>query len=109
MKYLGKIQDNNDIITKGYLDDRLLENTESIQVILGDADGILCEKVNNKHIVPIASETLGVVKGSSAETLNGVSVSLDGTMSVNKIEISKLYISEGDALILDGGDSLIGQ
>ena len=54
--------------------------------------------------IPVASTTaFGVVKSSEAD--NGVAVAADGTMSVNKVGVSKLFVEEGNVLILDGGNS----
>ena len=52
--------------------------------------------------IPIASATaFGVVKSSEAD--NGVAVAADGTMSVNKVGVSKLFVEPDNVLILDGG------
>ena len=54
--------------------------------------------------IPIATaELLGVVKSSAAE--NEVAVASDGKMSVNSLNVNKLAQTEGEFLILDGGDS----
>lgn len=54
--------------------------------------------------VPMATtEALGVVLGSTAE--NKVSVSADGTMEVNSVNVDKLVQDENSALILNGGSS----
>lgn len=54
--------------------------------------------------IPVASTSaFGVVKSSEAD--NGVAVAADGTMSVNKVGVSKLFVEEGNVLILDGGNS----
>lgn len=46
---------------------------------------------------------LGVVKGTDAE--NGIAVADDGTMSVNSVNVNKLVQTEGDSIVLDGGNS----
>ncbi len=52
--------------------------------------------------IPVASTAaFGVVKSSEAD--NAVAVAADGTMSVNKVGVSKLFVEEGNILILDGG------
>ena len=57
--------------------------------------------------VAIASEqVLGVVKGVSTE--NGVSVSTDGAMSINSVNVDKLVQTPGTELILNGGSSGAG-
>lgn len=54
--------------------------------------------------IPIATaEALGVVKSSTAE--NKVTVESDGTMTVNTLNISKLVQTDGDLLVLDGGNA----
>lgn len=64
-------------------------------------NGVPMEVAEKSVNLPVAGEVLGVVKTSDAK--NGVSVAEDGTMSVNSVDVSKLVISEGDELILDGG------
>lgn len=52
--------------------------------------------------IPIASTTaFGVVKSSEAD--NGIAVAADGTMSVNKVGVSKLFVEPDSVLVLDGG------
>lgn len=52
--------------------------------------------------IPAATASaLGVVMGSDAA--DGVSVAADGVMTVNSLNVNKLYQSEGDTLVLDGG------
>lgn len=52
--------------------------------------------------IPAATASaLGVVMGSDAA--DGVSVAADGVMIVNSLNVNKLYQSEGDTLVLDGG------
>ena len=46
---------------------------------------------------------LGVVQSSAAE--NGVTVTSNGSMEVNNINVTKLVQTAGDALILNGGSS----
>ena len=54
--------------------------------------------------IPVASTTaFGVVKSSGAD--NAVAVAADGTMSVNKVGVSKLFVEPESELILDGGNS----
>lgn len=56
--------------------------------------------------VPLAAgENAGVVVSSAAE--NKVSVSEDGTMEVNSLNITKLVQAEGDTLVLDGGSAFV--
>lgn len=54
--------------------------------------------------IPLATALAhGVVKSTDAE--NGVTVKEDGTMEVNEINLNKIVQSEGDSIILYGGDS----
>lgn len=56
--------------------------------------------------IPIASiNTLGVVLGSTAE--NKVSVGDDGNMEVNSLNVNKLVQTDGDTLVLNGGNSTV--
>ena len=63
--------------------------------------------ISDKSVdIPIATaEVLGVVISSAAE--NKVSVSEDGTMEVNSVNVNKLVQTDGEALILNGGSSTI--
>lgn len=55
-------------------------------------------------VIPVATGALfGVVK-SSADA-DKVAVAEDGTMSINSYSTTKLYIPEGDELILNGGNA----
>ena len=54
--------------------------------------------------IPIATVgALGVVQSSTAE--NGVTVTSNGSMEVNNINVTKLVQTAGDSLILNGGSS----
>ena len=54
--------------------------------------------------IPIATTgALGVVQSTAAE--NGVTVTSNGSMEVNNINVMKLVQTAGDALILNGGSS----
>ena len=62
------------------------------------------EIVGGVATIPVAGDgILGVVVGSAAE--NKVKVDTDGTMEVNSLNINKLVQTEGDFLVLDGGDA----
>lgn len=57
-------------------------------------------------VLPFATaEKPGVVKSSEAD--NGILVAADGTMSVNRVSTSKLFVPEGEELVLNGGDAAI--
>ena len=54
--------------------------------------------------IPIATVgSLGVVQSTAAE--NGVTVTSNGSMEVNNINVNKLVQTEGERLILNGGNS----
>ena len=56
--------------------------------------------------IPIATTgALGVVLSSTAE--NGVTVQANGAMEVNSINVNKLVQTEGDSLILNGGNAAV--
>lgn len=55
--------------------------------------------------IPFAGETAGVVTSSTEE--NKVAVAEDGSMEVNSLNMNKLVQSEGDTLILDGGNASV--
>lgn len=61
--------------------------------------------VSDKAVnIPIATVgALGVVQSSAAE--NGVTVTSNGSMEVNNINVVKLVQTAGDALVLNGGSS----
>lgn len=57
-------------------------------------------------VLPFATaEKPGVVKSSEAD--NGILVAEDGTMSVNRISTSKLFVPEGEELVLNGGTAAL--
>ena len=62
-------------------------------------------EVSGKAVnIPIATVgSLGVVQSSAAE--NGVTVTSNGSMEVNNVNVTKLVQTAGDALILNGGSS----
>lgn len=53
--------------------------------------------------IPLAIGTAGLVKSSAEE--NKVAVGADGTMEVNSLNVNKLVQTEGDVVILNGGNS----
>lgn len=60
--------------------------------------------VDKKITIPVATEEkLGVVKGSTEN--DKISIGADGTMGLNKVSTTKLYVPDTDELILDGGQS----
>ena len=62
-------------------------------------------EVSSKAVnIPIATVGfLGVVQSSTAE--NGVTVTSNGSMEVNNVNVTKLVQTDGDSLILNGGSS----
>ena len=80
----------------------IAENAE-VNVVTGALVGGVEATINDaKQIeIPVAGTAFGVVKSSEAD--NGVAVAADGTMSVNKVGVSKLFVETGNELILDGG------
>lgn len=95
---------------------RLMTNAEGekLAALSEDAQQNILEVVKiNGTALPIAEKTvniplataevLGVVKGTAAD--NGVAVAEDGTMSINRVNLSKIYQDDGDTLILDGGNA----
>ena len=55
--------------------------------------------------IPVAGNTAGVVISSTGE--NKVAVAEDGSMEVNSLNMNKLVQSDGDTLILDGGNAAV--
>ena len=56
--------------------------------------------------IPIATVgSLGVVQSTAAE--NGVTVTSNGSMEVNSINVNKLVQTDGDSLILNGGNAVV--
>ena len=83
----------------------IAENAE-VNVVTGALVGGVEATINDaKQIeIPVADvSNFGVVKSSEAD--NGVAVAADGTMSINKVGVSKLFVENDTTLILDGGTS----
>ena len=75
-----------------------------VNTVTGALVGGVAATINDaKQVeIPVASTTaFGVVKSSEAD--NGVAVAADGTMSVNKVGVSKLFVEPDSVLVLDGG------
>lgn len=78
-------------------------NQNLIEIVkLNGAALDISEKAVN---IPVAGVTAGVVTSSADE--NKVAVAEDGSMEVNSLNMSKLVQSEGDTLILDGGNASV--
>ena len=83
-------------------------NSDAILAINDASTGILAKakKYTDDSIagLPFATaEKAGLVKSTDVD--NGVAVATDGTMSVNRISVSKLYVPEGEELVLNGGNA----
>ena len=81
-------------------------NADAIAAINNAETGILAQakKYTDDSIaaLPFATaEKAGLVK--STDAINGVSVAADGTMSINSISTSKLYVPEDEELVMNGG------
>ena len=83
-------------------------NSDAILAINNESTGILAQA--KKHTddsiaaLPFATaEKAGLVKSTAA--MNGVAVAADGTMEVNQISVSKLYVADNEELILNGGNA----
>ena len=83
-------------------------NSDAIAAINNETTGILAtaQKYTDDKIaaIPVAGALLGLVKSSEAD--NEVKVAEDGTMSINRVSVDKLYVSDGDELILNGGNAV---
>ena len=67
-------------------------------------DGIAATIENEQVLIPTATAALaGLVYSTDAD--NGVAVAEDGTMSVNRINVAKLFVAEGDEFILNCGNA----
>ena len=78
-------------------------NKNLIEIIkLAGASLNISEKAVN---IPFAGDTAGVVTSSTGE--NKVAVAEDGSMEVNSLNMNKLVQSDGDTLILDGGNAAV--
>lgn len=81
-------------------------NTDAIALINDGANGILAKanKYTDDAIAALPFATAdkgGLVK--STDAINGVAVAADGTMSVNQISTSKLYVPADEEFVLNGG------
>lgn len=77
------------------------KNLIEIIKLAGSALNISEKAVN----IPFAGDTAGVVTSSTGE--NKVAVAEDGSMEVNSLNMNKLVQSDGDTLILDGGNAAV--
>ena len=72
-------------------------------------NGVALEIAEDRSVeIPGATaEQLGLVKSSDAE--NGILVNTDYTMTVNSVNVNKLVQTEGEWLVLDGGNATLSQ
>ena len=75
-------------------------------VRLGTTDGALCSITAKAAVIPIATaSTLGLVMSSTAD--DSVAIGATGTMTMNRLNATKLYLGSGDELILNGGSAVV--
>lgn len=82
----------------------LITKLQSLATITSVGSGLKLESgvLTNAYTVETATQdTLGVVKGTSAE--NGISINESGEMTVNNVNVNKLTQTTGEMFILDGG------
>lgn len=82
-------------------------NAQAIAAINHSETGILAtaKKYADDQIaaIPVAGALPGLVKSSEAD--NQIKVEEDGSMSVNRVSVDKLYVEENDEFILNGGSA----
>lgn len=87
---------------------KITTNEQAIAAINHSETGILAvaKKYTDDQIaaIPVAGASLGLVK--SSEDDNKIKVETDGTMSVNRVSVDKLYVEEDSELILNGGNAV---
>ena len=103
----GKGLSENDFTTT--LLDKLndIEAGSEVNVIESISLNSVPLEISGKAVnIPIATTgALGVVQSSAAE--NGVTVKDNGAMEVNNINVNKLVQTEGESLILNGGNAAL--
>ena len=70
------------------------------KVMLGTTELEIVEKA---VVIPVAGDTLGAVKANATE--NGVAIDENGAMSVHSLNVNKLVQTEGEDLVLNGGNA----
>lgn len=82
-------------------------NAQAIAAINHSETGILAtaKKYADDQIaaIPVAGALLGLVKSSEAD--NQIKVEEDGSMSINRVSVDKLYVEENDEFVLNGGSA----
>lgn len=95
----GLLSAENETKLEGVEAGAQVNQLESVK-INGVAQSVVEKAVN----IPIATGTLlGVVMANAVE--NGVAVAADGKMSVQSLNVQKLVQTDGDILVLDGGNA----
>lgn len=91
------------------LTDELLDklNASQANVLEGvSVAGTLLEIVDKQVNIPVATaDAHGVVKSAAGE--NKVAVAADGTMEVNSLNVNKLVQTDGEYLLMNGGNASI--
>lgn len=75
-----------------------LLDTKLEKVLLGTTE---LEVVDQAVTIPVAGDTLGVVKANA--TVNGIAIAETGEMTVHSLNVNKLVQSDDEELILNGG------
>ena len=96
----------NGATVKGMQTD-IANNTAAITKLNGGADveGSVLSMIAANAPVIATVEKAGVVKAVASTVENGVAIAADGTMSVNNIKVNNLSQTEGEYLVLDGGNA----
>ena len=84
-------------------------NAAAITKLNGDAntEGSVLSLIKENAPNISTVDNAGIVKSVASTVENGVSVAEDGTMSVNSVNVNKLVQTEGEFLILNGGNANI--
>lgn len=109
-KYVAKV-DGSRLMTEaegtklaGIAENAQVNVIESVR--LGTTDGALCSITAKAAVIPIATaSTLGLVMSSTAD--DSVAIGATGTMTMNRLNATKLYLGSGDELILNGGSAVV--
>ena len=79
------------------------ENADANIIEIVKLNDVALEITDKAVNIPIAGETLGVIKSSTGD--NKVTVAADGVASVGAVNVNTLTQTEGEALILNGGSA----
>lgn len=109
-KYVAKVEGSR-LMTEaegtklaGIAENAQVNVIESVR--LGTTDGALCSITSKAAVIPIATaSTLGLVMSSTAD--DSVAIGATGTMTMNRLNATKLYLGSGDELILNGGSAVV--